>query len=294
LAGTREIFVKELSDNLGSKRFWLIFFIIYALGLIISYGSMSGLTIRRTAGQFVFLKLFASSAQNLPSFLYIVTYIAPLLGFLFTFDTVNRELSSGTLSTILSQPVHRDSVINGKVLAGIVTVAISMIGVVFLVVGFGVIQLRTLPALDEMVRLMVFLLLSVAYLSIWVSVGLLFSVLFRREGTSALASVAVWLFFSFFLQMILTPAKLTSLLYVSPPYIFLLAASVVLVPQSWILGPVTVQQYYNAAYYMMQSNISVEQSLLLVWSEITALVAVTLIIFTLAYVKFMRQEIRAI
>lgn len=294
MAGTREVFMKELSDNLGSKRFWLIFFIIYALGLLISYGSVRGLGIKRTAGEFAFLMLFTSSAEGLPSFLYIVAFIAPLLGFLLTFDTINRELSSGTLSNVLSQPVHRDSVINAKILAGIATVAISMIGVVFLVVGFGIMQLSALPSLEEMARLMSFLFLSIVYLSIWVALGLLFSVLFKREGTSVLASFAVWLLFSFFVQMILTPANLTSLLYIFPPYLFLLAASVVMVPSALVLGPVSVEQYYNAAYYMMQTNYSIGQSFLFVWPQITALVSVTLVIFVLAYVRFMRQEIRAI
>lgn len=294
MAGTREVFMKELSDNLGSKRFWLIFFIIYALGLIISYGSVRGLEIQRTGGESAFLMLFTSSAQGLPSFLYIVAFIAPLLGFLLTFDTINRELSSGTLSNVLSQPVHRDSVINAKILAGIVTVAISMIGVVFLVVGFGIIQLSALPSLEETARLISFLVLSIVYLSTWVAIGLLFSVLFRREGTSVLASFAVWLLFTFFVQMILTPANLTQILYVFPPYLFILAASVVMIPSSLILGPVSIEQAYNYYYYMMPTNYSIGQSFLFVWPQITALVSVTLIVFVLAYVKFIRQEIRAI
>ncbi|MFH1821127.1 MAG: ABC transporter permease subunit [Methanobacteriota archaeon] len=290
MVGTREIFLKELSDNLGSKRFWLLFFIIYALGIFITYGSVSGLGLQRTAGQSVFLKLFTTDSQGV-SFLWIVTFIAPLLGFLFTFDTVNRELSSGTLSNVLSQPVHRDSVINAKVLAGIATVTISLIGVTFLVVGFGIIQLGTLPALEEIARIMAFLFLSVVYLSIWVSAGLLFSVIFRREGTSALASVAVWLFFSFFISMIAAPTQSGNILYlISPPYIFFLSASVVLNPLLRIMGPLSIEKLYG----MWFRPLPVEQSLLLVWPQITGLIAVTLIVFALSYVKFMRQEIRAI
>ncbi len=291
MAGTREIFLKELSDNMGSKRFWLLFFIIYALGIVITYGAVRGLDLQRTAGESVFLKLFTTGAQGLPSFLWIVTFIAPLLGFLFTFDTVNRELSSGTLSNVLSQPVHRDSVINAKVAAGIATVAVTLVGVIFLVVGFGIIQLGTLPAFEEIARILAFLFLSVVYLSIWVSAGLLFSVLFRREGTSALASVAVWLFFSFFISMIAAPANSETVLYfVSPPYTFFLSASVVLNPILRILGPLSWEKLYG----MWFRPLPLDQSLLLVWPQITILIAVTLVVFAISYVKFMRQEIRAI
>jgi ABC-2 type transport system permease protein len=47
-----------------------------------------------------------------------------------------------------------------------------------------------------------------------------------------------------------------------------------------------VQQIPNAAF-------SVQQSLLLVWPQIVALLALTLICFGAAYVAFMRQEVRA-
>jgi len=290
MVGTREVFLKELADNITSKRFWLLFFIIYALGIFMTYGAIAGLDTRRTGGEQVFLKLFLIGPQNLPPFLWLITYIAPLLGFIFTFDTVNREISSGTLSNVLSQPVHRDSVVNAKVLAGITTVALSLIGVVFLSIGSAIIRLSALPTLEEMARILSFLGLGIAYLSIWVSFGLLFSILFRREGTSALASVAVWLFFSFFLYMIAAPLGNPDLLYLSPNYIFIEASYVVLIPVVRILGPVSIEKLYG----MIPTPMPVDQSLLLIWPHITALIAVSVIIFALSYVKFMRQEIRAI
>lgn len=287
---TREIFLKELADNLSSKRFWLLFIIIYALGLFITYGALQGLELSRTGGEFVFLKLFLTGGQGFPSFLWVVAYLAPLLGFIFTFDTVNREISSGTLSNVLSQPVHRDSVINAKVLAGIVTVALTLVGVVFLVIGFGVLSLSTLPTLEEVGRILVFLFLSIVYLSIWVSIGLLFSVFFRREGTSALASIAVWMFFSFFFYTVVSLAGNTTLMLFSPTFLFIEAASVALMPLVRILGPVSIEKLIG----MLPNPLPLNQSLLLIWPHLTSLIAVTLIIFALSYVKFMRQEIRAI
>lgn len=290
MVGTREIFLKELADNLGSKRFWLLFFIIYGLGIFMTYGAVQNLGLQRTLGEYVFLQLFVIGAQGLPSFLWVVIYIAPLLGFIFTFDTINREISSGTLGNVLSQPVHRDSVINAKFLAGVATIAITLVGVVFIEVGFGIRAWSTLPTLEEIGRILIFLLVSVVYLSVWVALGLLFSVIFRREGTSALASVAVWLFFSFFMYMIASPLNSSDLLYFSPNYIFLEAAYVIINPWVRILGPVSIERLYG----MVANPLPLDQSLLLVWSHITALVAVTFIIFAVSYVKFMRQEIRAI
>jgi ABC-2 type transport system permease protein len=130
----------------------------------------------------------------------------------------------------------------------------------------------------------------VVYLSFWVALGLLFSVIFRREGTSALASVAVWLFFSFFVYMIASPLRSSTLLYLSPSYIFLEASYVMVNPWVRILGPVSIEKLYG----MVANPLPLDQSLLLIWSHATTLIAATLIIFAISYVKFMRQEIRAI
>jgi ABC-2 type transport system permease protein len=39
--------------------------------------------------------------------------------------------------------------------------------------------------------------------------------------------------------------------------------------------------------------LTLPQSLLLVWQQITALIALTIVLFGAAYVAFMRQEVRA-
>ena len=44
---------------------------------------------------------------------------------------------------------------------------------------------------------------------------------------------------------------------------------------------------------MLPSPLSLGQSLLLVWPQVTSLIAATCILFALSYVRFMRQEIRA-
>jgi ABC-2 type transport system permease protein len=41
------------------------------------------------------------------------------------------------------------------------------------------------------------------------------------------------------------------------------------------------------------SELSFPQSVLLVWPQLVAMVAITVLLFAIAYVKFMRQEVRA-
>ena len=55
--------------------------------------------------------------------------VAPLLGLAFAFDSVNGERSQGTLPRLLSQPIHRDDVINGKFAAGLAVIGLVLVTV---------------------------------------------------------------------------------------------------------------------------------------------------------------------
>ncbi len=50
---------------------------------------------------------------------------------------------------------------------------------------------------------------------------------------------------------------------------------------------------YEQAQQRIPSLLSLDQSFILVWPQVVALVAMTVALFALAYVMFMRQEVRA-
>jgi ABC-2 type transport system permease protein len=57
------------------------------------------------------------------------------------------------------------------------------------------------PGSEEVFRLVIYLIASILYIAFWLGISILFSVIFRSTATSALASLAVWIFFSFFLGL---------------------------------------------------------------------------------------------
>ncbi|HVL82260.1 MAG TPA: ABC transporter permease subunit [Actinomycetota bacterium] len=69
----------------------------------------------------LFLRLFTitDEASRLPPFSSMVALLGPLLGIAFGFDAINGERAQGTLPRLLSQPIYRDDVINGKFAAGL-------------------------------------------------------------------------------------------------------------------------------------------------------------------------------
>ena len=53
------------------------------------------------------------------------------------------------------------------------------------------------PGVEEIWRLLIYLVISIFYICFWLGISILFSILFRSIATSALASVALWIFLSF-------------------------------------------------------------------------------------------------
>jgi ABC-2 type transport system permease protein len=80
-----------------------------------------------------------------------------------------------------------------------------------------------------------------------------------------------------------------SLSRISPSTLYEDATIVVLNPQVRSLGFLFPAQVDRA----MPAPLPLEQSLLLAWPQLTWLIALTAAAFAVAYVSFMRQEIRA-
>ncbi len=314
MRGLVAVFRKELADHFGSKRFVILFALIFLTALSATYVASQSIRddIASSDAQstFVFLRLFTASTGTLPPFIAFISFLGPLVGLALGFDAINSEQARGTLSRILSQPVYRDSVINGKFLAGIVTVGVMIFAIGLIVVGIGLRLLGLPPTLDEINRMLSFLALSVLYVAFWMSLSILFSILFRQMATSALAGIAVWIFCTFFVAMIagvladaIVPitdpddgpaivmndqaARMIS--RISPTTLYQEVTMTILTPNLRSFGPMLMKDVIG----MVSSPLALAQSLLIVWPQLIGLVALTSICFAVSYVRFMRQEIRA-
>jgi len=319
------VFRKELSDDFTSLRFLILFGLVLLAGIFSVYIAANTISSNTTtevssfatnsASQFIFLQLFTISSESLSaSFLTFITLFVPIVGIALGFDAINSERNAGTLSRLLSQPVYRDDVINGKFLAGVSTIAIMLISIVLLVAGIGLRIIGVPPSAEEVIRLIAFLGLGIVYGAFWLSISMLFSVLVRRIATSALASIAIWIFFYFFISIIassiagrIAPISDSSttteqlkylavnvdIMRISPVYLFQEASSVILSPDSRTLSELIQIQAQGLQAWMMPSPLSVAQSIIMVWPQIVTLIALTVISFAISYVKFMREEIRS-
>ena len=309
-AGLWALYRKEMGDNIHSRRFLLILALVVLAGFASLYGALSNISSAASGGEFIFLKLFTTSGSSIPSFVSFIAILGPFVGLALGFDAINGERNSGTLNRLLSQPIYRDSVINGKFLAGAVTIFIMVLAMGGLVSAIGLLAIGIPPSLEEVGRILVFLLFTGVYICFWLGLSILFSVVCRHAATSALAVIACWLFFTIFMSLLagiiaaaLYPLdgylalfntvdnyKVTMYLNrISPYYLYAEAVTTILNPGVRSIGLVTTSQLEGA----VAGYLPFGQSLLLVWPHLVAMLALTLAAFTISYLKFMNQEIRA-
>ena len=103
------------------------------------------------------------------SFFVLVGFLAPLLGIAFGFDAVNADRAQGTLPRLVAQPIHRDDVINGKFVAGLAAIAATLMSLSVVVGGIGIVRLGITPSVEEIARLLLWLVATVAYVGFWLA-----------------------------------------------------------------------------------------------------------------------------
>jgi ABC-2 type transport system permease protein len=318
--GWRIIAAKEFADQVLSIRF-LVLIVILGLAAAGAVRAMAGaigdLAPSASGAPFLFLKMFtlapqevSQTAQSFPSFMVMIGFLAPLLGIAFGFDGINGERAEGTLPRLLAQPIHRDDVINGKFVAGLAAIGVIFIAITALVAAIGILQLGILPSVEEVIRLAIWIVLAIAYVGFWLAFALACSVVLRRAATSALTAIAVWLTLTLFSSLLVStianflapvPANDTGaaaianaglqieLTRLSPGQLFTEATSAVLDPGVRTVGLVLPVQADRA----VASLLPLDQSLLIIWPQAVSLIALTAVAFGVAYVAFMRQEVRA-
>ena len=309
--GLWAVVLKELADHLSSVRMQLLELLIFLTAFAATFVASRQLRATIAEDPFIYLKLFTTSQEPLPSFVFFLGFFLPLAAIALAFDSVNGEHNRRTLSRVLAQPIYRDALLLGKFLAGLLTLGLSLLALWLLVTGMGLLVLGVVPSGEEVARGLLFLLTALAYAGIWLALALTFSVYFRQPATSAMAAIAVWLFFAVFWDSIIVPvaaqivapgyagsplealaqARVSLVLSrLSPNTLFAEIVVVLLNPEIRALGPVFITQLEGA---VLGSPLPLGQSLLLAWPQFTGLLAGVLILFAGSYVLFQRQEVRA-
>lgn len=318
MGGLAAIVRKELADHFSSYRFVILFALIAMVSLITVY--IVGLNIRQQLAEvakpkLVFLLMF-TSAGGFFSLVDFVAFFGPLIGLILGFDTINRERNEGTLSKLLAQPIFRDDIINAKFLAGVITITVMLVSIVLVITGLGLATLGVIPGPEEVARIAIYLVVSIVYIALWLAAAMLFSILLRSVATSALAGIALWICFSFFISMgasavakaitpdagdgqpeaVLRRAQIQhALSLASPMQLYAGASTTIIDPmRRTTRSIVQMGMMEQISLTRFSAPLVLSQSILVVVPYLISLIAITVVCFAASYTVFMRQEIRSL
>ncbi|MGB2728910.1 MAG: ABC transporter permease subunit [Halobacteriota archaeon] len=278
-----------------------------------------------------------------------MTMLGGILAIAMGFDLISREKESRSLKSLLSHPIYRDEIINGKALGGILALVFA-IGIA-LIISFAMLLIFSIvPDLDEFWRIALFGVVSVLFLLSYFSIALMTSTVSGDSGRALIYALIILFALSFFLPTI-ENVVVESVVGEPPEFpgvrrsIIIAAASasenesMEIVPvkevpmeeEEWkryeeesraywekrraihdaisVIVPndnfhavteATLNPHFESLRYGVYygppttggEEKSLREALEIVWKNILALVIFPLVFFAIAYVKFMRLDIR--
>ena len=204
---------KEFRDHIENKRFLVIF---GALLLVVILSMSQGIKDYNQALESykeMTSKIESSEIEpevhmwmpEKPSILLIfyrmLNYFAAIgavLAIAMGFDLISKEKEEGSLKSLLSHPLHRDSVILGKLVGAVATFGVVMLTVTLICTGSLMIY-GISPSSDEFLRIIAYMLVSLLFLISFFSIAIACSVIAKSSGLSVTYCIGIVLVLSFML-----------------------------------------------------------------------------------------------
>ncbi len=134
-----------------------------------------------------------SMLNNFYQFYNAFSIVGAALAIVMGFNLISGERESGSLRLLLTRPTYRDSVINGKALAGILTITV-MLGAAFLITMAVLLVLGVVPSGDDLYRIIAYFAATIVYVTAFFAISMLVSAFTRTSTMSILCMLGIFLF----------------------------------------------------------------------------------------------------
>ncbi|NLZ29223.1 MAG: ABC transporter permease, partial [Methanomicrobiales archaeon] len=127
-------------------------------------------------------------------FLFMMSYMTALgsiLALAVGFDLVSKEKESRSLKSLLSHPVYRDEIINGKVLGGIGALGFAMALALALSLAM-LLVFSIVPTLDEFAAILIFGAASLGFLLAYFAIALTMSTVAKESGNALIYTLVIF------------------------------------------------------------------------------------------------------
>lgn len=182
---------KEFSDILTSKRFIallaaMVFFYLTSVFQMLSYAFTYGsLDVKQ-------MVIFAGNTT--------MSVVGAIFGIALGFDLITREKEKGTLRTLLSHPIYRDEIVLGKAVGALFAILLALFIIILFIIGSAMFFGYT-PKIEDLYILIKFYLITVAYLYTFFALSFLFSAIFKSSATALTTSLVVFVVISLILPI---------------------------------------------------------------------------------------------
>lgn len=191
---------KEIADQMSSNKFLVVFGLLLLLTAATSFQGAKSYQDSMDRFQEAQNSENSFYAPDKPSVLDAFNtltrgvnfpLVGGLLALILSFNTVSGERDRNTLKLLTSYPLHRDSIINGKFLAGIFTLTLAS-AASFLTASGVIISLTGATVTAEAAsRIVLMLGGTVLYISVMYGLGTLLSTLFKRSSSALMGGVLI-------------------------------------------------------------------------------------------------------
>ncbi|ADN36237.1 ABC-type transport system involved in multi-copper enzyme maturation permease component-like protein [Methanolacinia petrolearia DSM 11571] len=209
LKRVKMIAIKEIRDHITSRRFTILLFLMlvvcgyYVINEIGDY--YDAIESYAQYGDFSYIpsvmNIFLGINRGISGYSIFGIIIAVALGF----DLFTKERETGSIKAILSMPVYRDEVINGKALGGIITIAIATM-TVFVITLAILLLCSIVPEINEFGYIFVFWIITTIFLSGVFLMSMMVSTFSKSSGISLIYSLLLLLLITSFIYTVGTSA----------------------------------------------------------------------------------------
>ena len=205
MAGIFVVAKKEFLDHVMGKKFLVILAILMIISLLAmhqgveSYNKQLDSYKERTAEIEEHPEgMLPGWMPEKPSILFVFQMMSMLFGILgailaiaIGFNLISGEKESGSLKSLLSHPVFRDTIINGKALGGMGALGFAMLVMTLLSIGI-LMMLGIMPTGDEFVRILVFMGFTLLFMFSFFAIALMCSTIAKNSTRAITYSLVIF------------------------------------------------------------------------------------------------------
>jgi len=315
---------KEFSDHITSRRFVIILallLVISAIGMHTGIGHYNdrlesyNQQLQHMEESDAMVKVMGPYPGWMPEkpsimlvFLFMMSYMATLgsiLALAIGFDLVSKEKETRSLKSLLSHPVYRDEIINGKALGG-VALLVLVVGGVLAISTALLLVFSIVPSPGDLWMILTYAGITLLLLVTFFSIALALSTLCRESGSALLLAVVVFVLLVFLVPYTTAQVGMALMMEKPDPAAYggdtssegFQAEIAAYTGQMKVVESAVNLFSPQMAINTLINGISkspgatLEDTLGKIWSSVVALTVYPVVFFAIAYTRFMRMDIR--